>query len=163
MVYKFQNPGWFRKVFQFIETFLQSDSGAMLQQSSGTTGDAKEFELSREAMESSALMSLSFFKLKQGERVLRCLPVDYIAGKMMVVRALVGRLDLVLTEPSSRPLQLVEGDFRFIPMVPLQVAESLNSGDDLSRTGILLIGGGELPTSLKAKIEALRELLEGKK
>ncbi len=155
MHHDYKNPDWFRKVFQFIETFLQSDSGAILQRSSGTTGDAKEFELSREAMESSALMSLSFFKLKQGERVLLCLPVDYIAGKMMVVRALVGRLDLVLTEPSSRPLQLVEGDFRFIPMVPLQVAESLNSGDDLSRTGILLIGGGELPTSLKAKIEAL--------
>jgi O-succinylbenzoic acid--CoA ligase len=84
-----------------------------------------------------------------------CLPVDYIAGKMMVVRALVGGLDLVLTEPSSRPLQLVEGDFRFLPMVPLQVTESLLAGDDLSRTGILLIGGGELPASLKAKIEAL--------
>ena len=73
----------------------------------------------------------------------------------MVVRALVGGLDLVLTEPSSRPLQMVEGDFRFIPMVPLQVTESLRAGDDLSRTSILLVGGGELPASLKAKIEAL--------
>jgi len=150
-----KNPGWFRKVFQFIESFLQSDSGAILQRSSGTTGDAKEFELSREAMQASALLTLSFFKLKQGERVLLCLPVDYIAGKMMVVRALVGGLDLVLTEPSSRPLNLVEGEFRFMPLVPLQVIESFGAGDDLSRTSILLIGGGELPTSLKAKIEAL--------
>ena len=149
-----KNPDWFRKVFQFIETFLQPDSGAILQRSSGTSGDAKEFELSREAMQASALLTLSYFKLEQGDRVLLCLPVDYIAGKMMVVRALVGGLDLVLTEPSSRPLQLVEGDFRFIPMVPLQVTESLRAGDDLSRAEILLIGGGELAAPLKTKLEA---------
>ncbi len=152
MVHECKNPDWFRKVFQFMEIFLNPASGPILQRSSGTSGDPKEFELSREAMEASARKTLSFFHLEQGDRVLLCLPVDYIAGKMMVVRALLGGLDLVLTEPSSRPLQSVGGSFSFVPMVPLQVAESLKSGNDLSRIATLLIGGGELPASLKTRV-----------
>jgi len=121
--------------------------GEIDQKSSGTTGDPKVFNLDRKAMETSARKTLAFFGLEKGDRVLLCLPVDYIAGKMMVVRALVGGLDLALTEPSSRPLEKMEGDFRFVPMVPLQVLESLKAGDDLEPCGILLIGGGELPDS----------------
>ncbi len=149
MVHDCKNPDWYRKVFQFIERFLDPSSGPILQRSSGTTGDPGEYELVREAMETSAVKTLSYFNLEPGDRVLLCLPVDYIAGKMMVVRALLGGLELVLTEPSSRPLRSVEGNFSFVPMVPLQVAESFRAGDDLSRVGKLLIGGGELPASLK--------------
>jgi O-succinylbenzoic acid--CoA ligase len=103
-------------------------------------------------MKASAVKTLDFFGLAEGARVLLGLSVDYIAGKMMVVRALGGGLDLVLTEPSSRPLQKSEGSFSFVPMVPMQVIESLRAGDDLSRTAILLIGGGELPVSLKSRL-----------
>jgi len=148
-----RHPDWYRKVFQFMELYLKPLAGPILQRSSGTTGDPKEFELDRGAMEASAKKTLSFFKLGQGDRVLICLPVDYIAGKMMVVRALSGGLDLVLTEPSSRPLKDVDGSFQFVPMVPLQVIESLNAGDDLARAGTLLVGGGELSASLRAQLE----------
>ena len=152
MIHDCRNPDWIRKVFRFIEGFLDTSSGPVLQRTSGTTGDPGEFELMREAMEASALKTLWFFKLAPGDRVLLCLPVDYIAGKMMVVRALVGGLDLVLTEPSSRPLKSVEGQFRFVPMVPLQLMESLKEGDDLSRIAVLLIGGAELSALLKDEV-----------
>jgi len=152
MVHDCKNPDWYRKIFQFIKLFLDPDSGTILQRSSGTTGDPKEFELQREAMEASAIKTLWFFKLEPDRRVLLCLPVDYIAGKMMVVRALVGGLDLVLSEPSSRPLKSLKGSFSFVPMVPLQVVESLKAGDDLSKVSKLLIGGGEMPSSLKTRM-----------
>lgn len=153
MIHDCGHADWYRKVFQFIELYLKPSLGTIFQQSSGTTGDPKVFELDRDAMEASALKTLSFFNLDEGDRVLLCLPVDYIAGKMMVVRALVGGLDLVLTEPSSRPLEKVEGVFTFVPMVPLQVLESLKAGDKLDRTGTLLIGGGELPSMLRKQLE----------
>ncbi len=155
MIHDCKNPDWYRKIFLFIEKFLKPSTGTILQRSSGTTGDPKEFELDREAMEVSALKTLSFFHLESADRVLLCLPVDYIAGKMMLVRALVGGLDLVLAEPSSRPLKVHNGDFCFVPMVPLQVIESLKTGDKLSRTGTLLIGGGELPDSFRTQVRAL--------
>lgn len=154
MVHDCNNPDWYRKVFQFIALYLNPAAGPIFQRSSGTTGDPKEFELDRRAMEASAQKTLFFFKLKPGDRVLLCLPVDYIAGKMMVVRALVGRLDLVLGEPSSRPLKDVDGFFRFVPMVPLQVHESLKAGDGLASCGTLLIGGGTLSPSLRAQLES---------
>lgn len=149
------HPDWYRKVFQFIELYLEPSAGLILQRSSGTTGDPKEFELDRRVMEASAQKTLSFFSLKPGDRVLLCLPVDYIAGKMMVVRALVGRLDLVLVEPSSRPLKDVDGDFSFVPMVPLQVLESLKAGDKLDPCGTLLIGGGELSDAGRKQVKSL--------
>lgn len=154
MVHDFRKPDWYRKVFAFIRLYLDPAAGEIRQKSSGTTGDPKEFQLEREAMEVSALKTLDFFGLKEGDRVLLGLPVDYIAGKMMVVRALVGKLDLVLTEPSSRPLKDTEGIFSFVPMVPLQVVESLAAGDELARAGILLMGGGELPAAEREKLKS---------
>ena len=154
VVHDCKHPDWYRKVFQFMELYLTPSAGAIFQRSSGTTGDPKEFELDRRAMEASAKKTLSFFKLQPGDRVLLGLPVDYIAGKMMVVRALVGQLDLVPGEPSSRPLKDVDGDFSFVPMVPLQVLESLKAGDNLDPCGILLIGGGTLSPSLRAQLES---------
>ncbi|MFH0758540.1 MAG: AMP-binding protein [Bacteroidota bacterium] len=145
-------PGWFRQIFTFIEQFLDPVSGLILQRTSGTTGDPKKVILNREAMAASARKTLSFFKLRPGDRVLFCLPVDYIAGKMMVVRALVGGLDLVPAEPSGRPLAGTAGEFVFSAMVPLQVNESLQAGDYLGRIETLLIGGGELHPSLRQKL-----------
>ena len=120
--------------------------------SSGTTGDPKEFELDRSAMVASAQRTIAYFGLEPGERVLLCLPVEYIAGKMMVVRALTGELDLILREPSGRPLEKGEGAFTLAAMVPLQLHQSLKAGDDLTAIRRLLVGGGELHASTRSEL-----------
>ncbi len=148
-------PPWKRQVYAFIRQFMDEGSGPITQRTSGTTGDPKKYELDRGAMVVSARKTLDFFSLKPGDRVLLCLPVEYIAGKMVVVRALVGGLDLVMSEPSGRPLQSVDGHFRFASMVPLQLFESLQAGDDLSRTGKLLVGGGELHPAVRSRLEGM--------
>jgi len=148
-------PAWKREVFAFIALFMDPAGGPIVQLSSGSTGDPKSFELSREAMLLSAQRTLLFFKLQRGERVLLSLPVHYIAGKMMVVRALLGGLDLQLREPSSRPLQKLSGSIAFAAMVPLQIEESLNYGDPLELISILLIGGGELHPVTREKLSLL--------
>lgn len=142
-------PRWYREVFSFTGRFLDQGAGAIVQRSSGTTGDPKNFELDREAMVASARKTISFFGLEPGDRVLLCLPVDYIAGKMMVVRALVGGLDLVLREPTGRPLENLPGKLAFAAMVPLQVHRSLEAGDDLSLIALLLVGGGEVHPTIR--------------
>lgn len=151
-------PEWLRKAHAFIAHFLDAEAGPILQESSGSTGSPKRFELSREAMLLSARKTLDFFEIIPGERVLTCLPVDYIAGKMMIVRALLGELDLCLAEPSSRPLESAEGNFRFASMVPMQVARSLEAGDELGRIASLLIGGGEIHPALRKDLEELKAM-----
>jgi O-succinylbenzoic acid--CoA ligase len=147
-----QVPAWQKDVFAFIELFLDKGDRSIMQQSSGTTGDPKSYILSRDAMLNSAQRTLDFLRLEQGARALLSLPVHYIAGKMMVVRALSGGLELCLTEPSSRPLRDLNGTFAFSAMVPLQVEESLQHGDPLDHISALLIGGGELHPATRDKL-----------
>ena len=144
-------PEWEKDVLSCIALFLSPGSGEIIQRSSGSTGDPKSFVLSREAMLQSAQRTLSFFGLKRGDRALLCLPVHYIAGKMMVVRALLGGLDLLLTEPSSRPLQDLQGKIDFAALVPLQVEESFLNLDPVDRVSTLIIGGGELHPATRRK------------
>lgn len=149
-------PRWKKDVLDFITRFLDPSAGDILQKTSGSTGDPKEYQLRREAMVRSAERTTAYFGLRQGTRVLLCLPVEYIAGKMMVVRALVGQLDLVMVEPSGRPLKDFQENAGFCSMVPLQVYESLRAGDPLDSLDILLVGGGELHRSLRERLAGLQ-------
>lgn len=150
-------PGqeWKKKLYRFISDLLSEDR-PIVQQTSGTTGDPKVYELDRTAMLNSAKMTLSSFGLTPGNTALLCLPVDYIAGKMMVVRAFMGNLRLVTTEPSGNPLNNLTQPVDFAAMVPLQVFEALKTPEKLNETiGILLIGGGEISETLRNKIRQL--------
>jgi len=149
-------PAWRKEIFAFIALFLDDEGGAIHQKSSGSTGDPKSFKLSRSAMLLSAERTLRYFELQPGNRALLSLPVHYIAGKMMVVRSLLGGLDLLLSEPSSRPLQNTEGTIDFAAMVPLQIEESFRLGDSLERISRLLIGGGELHPTTRGQLSALK-------
>jgi O-succinylbenzoic acid--CoA ligase len=103
----------------------------------------------------SARRTLEYFRLLPGEKSLLCLPIQYVAGKMMVVRALVGGLHLQMVEPSSRPLKGWSESLRFAAMVPLQVYESLKHGDTISSVSTLLIGGGEIHPALRRELEGI--------
>ena len=148
-------PEWQKELFAFIALFLDPQEAQIIQLSSGTTGDPRSHILNREAMINSARRTLAFFKLKPRDKALLCLPVHYIAGKMMVVRALLGGLDLRLREPSSRPLLDIEGKIHFAAMVPLQIEESLRHGDPLERISSLLIGGGELFPATRDRLSTM--------
>ncbi|MEN8201078.1 MAG: AMP-binding protein [Bacteroidota bacterium] len=137
-------PEWKKEVLAFIDLFLDPSRGEVIQKTSGTTGDPRIHILHRQSLIRSARKTLDFFKLAPGDRVLHCLPMRYVAGKLMVVRALVGGLDLVLTEPSGRPARDLKEALAFAAMVPLQVHESLVHGDDFANISTLLIGGGKL-------------------
>ena len=113
---------------------------------SGSTGQPKPIRLSKNAMRESARRTNAFFQMKSGTSILLCLSANYIAGKMMVVRALVGGIDLYLEKPSSTPL--LDGKFDLVSMVPMQVFSLRNLKDGASRLANvknLLVGGGPLP------------------
>ena len=147
-------PEWEQQIFGFIHAFLLGEL-PIVQQTSGTTGVPVPFSLNRDSMIKSANRTLEHFELQQGDRTLHCLPMHYVAGKMMVVRALVGGLNLLMVEPSSRPLRQIQSGIQFAAMVPLQVFESLQNRDNLELVDKLLIGGGEIYQELKTELSAL--------
>lgn len=135
-----------------------SDSPGMELQTSGSTGVPKRMLATREAMIASAAASCRFFGLKPGDTALLCLPLQYIAGKMMVVRALVGGLNLIISEPSSTPLAGLTSSIDFAPMVPMQVTTTLaqpNGAEQLAHVRTLLLGGGFVDPALEEQLQTL--------
>ncbi len=82
----------------------QSDSPTLLVHTSGSTGQPKPLWVEKRRMEASARITCQFLGLRPADTALLCLPLDYIAGKMMVVRSLVCGLKLIAVEPSGHPL-----------------------------------------------------------
>jgi len=148
---------WERKLFRFIIDLLNEEHH-IIQMTSGTTGEPKVYELNRTAMVNSARMTLSYFNLKPGDSALLCLPVDYIAGKMMVVRAFEGGLNLQTTEPSGSPVGEPGMYTDFTAMVPLQVYEVMKTPGIVDQIiGTLIIGGGEINEQLRRKLAGLQK------
>lgn len=120
---------------------------------SGSTGKPKEIELRKESMRKSAEKTNKHFGLKKDDKILLCLKTDYIAGKMIVIRALVGGLNLICTEVTSCPKW--EGDITFAAMVPMQVETLLHDKEGrerLKRIKTLIIGGGPVSKETREKL-----------
>lgn len=86
-----------------LEKFLNewnNDSDRVLVHTSGSTGEPKPMWVEKRRMEASARITCDFLGLKEGDTALLCMSLDYIAGKMMVVRSLVRNLKLIVVEPS---------------------------------------------------------------
>jgi len=118
-------------------------------QTSGSTGAPKTISISKQAMVDSALATGDFFDLQPGNKALQCLPVKYVAGKMMLVRAMILGLDLEFVAPSSHPLENNEIDFDFVAMVPLQAQNSISQ---LKKVKKLIIGGAAVNKTLEKQL-----------
>lgn len=106
-------------------------------------------------MMNSARATCSFLGLKTGGTALLCLPLDYIAGKMMVVRSIVCGLRLVCVEPSGHPLCSVDSPLDFAAMTPMQVFNSLQVPRErelLMGIRHLIIGGGAIDEAMEREL-----------
>ena len=56
----------------------------VLVHTSGSTGTPKPLRVEKQRMMQSAMLTVSFLGLKQGDTALLCMPLKYIAGKMVV-------------------------------------------------------------------------------
>lgn len=134
------------------------DSPFVTVHTSGSTGTPKVLTVRKEQMMQSARITCEFLNLHKGDTALLCMPLQYIAGKMMVVRALVAGLNLILCPPSGHPLADVAVPLRFVAMVPLQVFNTLQVPQEKERlcnTEILIIGGGAIDSALESEIRLL--------
>lgn len=122
-------------------------------QTSGTTGAPKTIRTSKQAMVESAIATGDFFDLRPGNKALQCLPVKYIAGKLMFVRAFIIGLDMDFVAPSSNPLEnKSDVKYDFIAMVPLQAKNSLK---ELKNVKKLIIGGSMISKALEKELSKL--------
>jgi len=150
-------PEWGKELYRFLNEWF-SDSGFVLAQTSGSTGEPKPIELSKSVMIKSAERTIEYFGLKKDDRLLLSLSCRYIAGKMMVVRAIVGQMNLITVDPASDFDILTTETFDFGAMVPNQVFKILDqpSGKQkLQNIRNLLVGGSGISSALEAQISQL--------
>ena len=128
-----------------------SDDPYITARTSGSTGEPKRVQLKKEHMVNSAQATAAYLGVHENTRALLCLSTDTIAGKMMLVRAMVLGWHLDTIQPSSSPLKNSMGFYDFCAMVPLQLRNSLTQ---LRKIGKVIVGGAPLPIDLKREISA---------
>ena len=160
-----------------LEEFLSewnNDSPFIEVKTSGSTGEPKRMMVEKRRMLASARITCDFLGLRPGDTALLCMSLDYIAGKMMVVRALERHLTLTTIPPTGHPLStpalrssshippstfhIPHSTFllpRFTAMVPLQVYNTLQVPEErerLMQVEHLIIGGGAIDEAMEAEL-----------
>jgi O-succinylbenzoic acid--CoA ligase len=141
-----------RAIGEFLLDWFD-DKDYIEMRTSGTTGLPKVVKLQKQAMIQSALATGDFFELEPRDKALLCLPVKFIAGKMMLVRSFILGLDLDIVEPSTHPLALNTTKYDFVAMVPLQVQNSIEALQNVKK---LIVGGAKMDSSLEEKVLPLK-------
>lgn len=149
-------PEYLADIFHFLQQWFD-DTDCITAHTSGSTGTPKKISLPKQLMRESAKATLAFFGLKEGDTALLCLSANYIAGKMMIVRAIVGGLHLVTAKPEKIVDIPLDQRFRFSAMVPMQVEETINALGPHAFDSIehLIIGGSAVSVSLEEQLQAL--------
>lgn len=141
-------PEWEHDIYQFLcewwntKTFISVTT-------SGSTGAPKTIHHEKELMKASAQMTGEYFAYTSGQKVLLCLPAKFIAGKMMLVRALHWNLHVDYIEPKLS-LKIPKEKYDFAAMTPPQVDASFKGIYNIEK---LLLGGAPLSIALEKKLQ----------
>ena len=145
---KWMHEPWQTDILHTLEEWY-GPADCMSIKTSGSTGQPKLISHSKKSMRRSAEKTLAYFRITQGQKAILCLPAQYIAGKMMIIRAIVGDLDLVVVPPSANPLKSHTTPVDFAAMTPYQLESILS--EEPHKIGLircLLIGGAPVSDSL---------------
>ena len=139
-----------QELFTFLSEWFNHQP-TVLVHTSGSTGKPKPMRVEKERMMESACLTCSFLGLKENDTALLCMPLQYIAGKMVVIRSLVAGLNLLPVTPSGHPLKNLKKAPVFAAMIPMQVYNSLQVPEEkelLKQIKHLIIGGGAIDSAL---------------
>ncbi|MEP5341286.1 MAG: AMP-binding protein [Algibacter sp.] len=134
---------------QFLLDWLDRKDYVIVQ-TSGSTGKPKMLKIKKQAMVNSAIATGDFFNLAPGKKVLHCLPSNFIAGKMMIIRAVILGLELDMVQPTSLPQIDYEKDYEFCAFTPMQLK---NFAKYLKCIKTVIVGGGRVSNHIKTLVQ----------
>ena len=139
------------EIYNFL-IFWKSKKSYITVQTSGSTGKPKNIKIRRNAIINSAKATLDYFKIKENSRFHICLPVKYIGGKMMLVRAILNKAEIILTKPEKNVAKDLNDPIDFSAMTSIQVENSLKE-KGFKNIKKLIIGGGPVSDTLIQKTQ----------
>lgn len=110
---------------------------------SGSTGTPKDVLLRKDDMLASAKATNAYFGIDSASVLAIPLSCDYIAGKMMAVRAYAVGCRLLVIAPKNI-FDIGCGSIDLLSVVPTQVDCLLNNPDWVGRIGAVIVGGAPL-------------------
>ena len=137
---------------QYMGDFLMDwldQSDTIYLETSGTTALPKRMQYNKQALVNSAIATGNFFKVTIGDKALHCLPANFIAGKMMLIRAMILGFSLDLVSPSKNPFHKNKKVYDFVAMTPMQ---AFNSLPNLNQVKTLIIGGAYVSVALQNEL-----------
>ena len=140
---------------EFLEEWKNGKS-YIIALTSGSTGQPKEIRLNKDFVERSAERTNRFFSIGCNSRLHSCVSPDFIGGKMMAVRAEIGKCRLTWENPSNEPLKDQDRGEKIdlLSVVPSQMIYILEHLESLPDLGAVIIGGGKIPNELRERIAA---------
>lgn len=141
----------FPSVSEFLDRWDDA-SNTLEIHTSGSTGKPKAVLIDKWIMWHSAGTTIEALKIAYGAKALLALSPEYIAGKMMLVRAMRGGWKLHIEEPSSDVLERVNERFDFTALVPLQVR---GREERLMHFDSIIIGGAPMSIDLEMRLSKL--------
>ncbi len=144
------------KVKHFCQLWLQNSTSFTFY-TSGSTGLPKPISISRKQMELSANQTIQWLGLSSNHLSLLCLSPNYIAGAMVLVRAMIANMEVCLLEPSQNlnlALRTIDKTIHLASFVPNQWKILLNENELINKIfknakGVL-IGGADLDLETKS-------------
>ena len=133
--------------------FWKSDKENLTVLTSGSTGNPKKINISKKQMIVSAENTLQYFNINENSTFLNCLPVKYIGGKIMLIRAILSKGKIVLCKPLVNPIKELDIIIDFIALTPLQLNNVLENRKNFEKIKLAIIGGGLVSENLISKIQ----------
>lgn len=147
--------GAFRREVRRYAAAYRDDCPTLTLHTSGSTGRPRPLVVQKWQLAASARRTCRFFGLEAGDTALLSLPLRYVAGQMVVVRAEEGGLRLISVAPTTHPYARLHRAPHFACLTPLQAAASLEVPRErrlLRATKCLLLGGGSVPPELEGAL-----------
>ena len=133
----------------FLEEWHSPDD-YIVAHTSGSTGQPKEIHLLKEDMRCSAKATNKFFGINSTSVLGIPLSMDYIAGKMMAVRAIEASCQLIEL-PVANQFEINE-HIDLLSVVPSQAACLLKCPTYINNVGAMLLGGASVDKCLETDI-----------
>lgn len=144
-----------RSIAEAILDWHQNDEFVF--QTSGSTGIPKQINFTKDQIKSSISLSERAFDLTDRDVALLSLPMKYVAGKMMLYRALHLGMNVITIEPKMTiPKEKFDSRISFAAFIPSQIESLLTSREGrawLESIRIVLVGGGHISSELEKELQ----------
>lgn len=141
-------------MYSFIAEWL-SPANSIIVATSGSTNKPKEMVFQKRQLVQSAQMTCNYLGIDEKMNLLLCLSAQYIAGKMMIVRAFTSGANLVTVSATANALANLNERIDFAAMVPLQVKQSIEDSSTCEKFRAIpnvIIGGAALSPLMEVEL-----------